>query len=287
MPGPYDPGRKDPLNGRPPEDEPSAIRRAPGRVRAAGHELAVARLRPAAAAPDAPWLVFLHQGLGSMAQWGALPERLVAATGLPALLYDRWGFGLSEPLVLPRPDDYLDREALEALPEVLERCGVGRPLLVGHSDGATIALRYAAGFPDRPSAVVAIAPHVFVEQVTIVGIEAAVERWRSGDLARRLARHHGDKAEAVFRGWAETWLRPSFRSWRMTGCLSRIRCPLLLIQGEADEYGTRAQLDAIGEAARGPVEILMLPSCGHAPQADAPEAVVEAVARFVAALEQR
>jgi pimeloyl-ACP methyl ester carboxylesterase len=260
-------------------------------VEAAGHRLAVERLLPSAgsdprAGGDAPWLVLLHEGLGSMLQWRDLPERLARATGCPVLLYDRWGFGASEALALPRPDDYLDREAHDALPDVLRACGIERSILIGHSDGGTIALLYAAAFPERPLGLVTIAAHVFVEDVTVVGIEHAVERWRTTDLPRRLARYHGDKAETVFRGWAETWLRPGFRAWRMTERLPRIRCPALVIQGADDQYGTPSQVEAIVAGISGPAEALLIPGAGHAPHLDAPEPVLAAIERFIATLQR-
>lgn len=284
------------MNDSPDPTSPAAsapgLARIRGIVEAGGHRLAVERLQPPApagprAGGDAPWLVFLHEGLGSMAQWRDLPERLVAATNCPALLYDRWGFGGSEKLALPRPDDYLEREAVLVLPELLRRCGIERPVLIGHSDGGSIALLYAAAFPERPRGLVTLAAHVFVEDVTIAGIEAAVERWRTSDLPRRLARYHGAKAETVFRGWAETWLRPSFRGWRMTDRLARISCPLLAIQGADDAYGSEAQVAAIVSGVSGPAQPLILPGCGHAPHLEAPEAVRAAIERFIAALPER
>lgn len=252
-----------------------------GTTTAGGHRLALRRLKPAGTAPEAPWMVLLHEGLGSIAQWKDLPQRLVAATGLPALVYDRWGFGGSEPLTLPRPDDYLTREAGEALPELLVQEGIERPLLIGHSDGATIALLYAALFPERPLGLVSMAAHVFVEEISLAGIRQAQAAWDRGDLARRLARYHSEKTELVFRGWAETWLRPSFRDWQMLNHLPAIRCPVLALQGLDDHYGSPRQVELIVQGVGGPAEPLLLPDCGHAPHLEAPAATLTAIEGFL------
>ena len=252
-------------------------------VTAAGYRLRARWLRPAAPAPaSAPTLVFLHEGLGSIGQWKGFPAALVAATGLPGLVYERWGFGGSAPLLLPRPTDYLNREAEEALPEVLAACGIARPLLVGHSDGGSIALLYAAAHPESPVACITEAAHVFVEEVTLAGIREADEVWRTTNLRERLARYHGEQAETVFRGWTETWLRDDFRHWRMTDLLPAITCPLLVIQGADDQYGTEAQVEAIVQGSAGPARPLLVPNCGHAPHAEQPEVVLQAMAGFIA-----
>ncbi len=262
----------------------SALSIIPSQVVAAGHRLRVEKLLPLEGMTDAPALVFLHEGLGSILHWRDVPRRLAAATGLPALVYERWGFGGSDPLVLPRPDDYLEREALEALPELLAACGIGRHVLVGHSDGGTIALLSAAARPSGLLGLICLAAHVFVEDCTIAGVRRAEEAWRATDLPRRLARYHGENTDRVFRGWAETWLRPSFRAWRMTERLPAIRCPVLAIQGAEDEYGTSAQLEAIARGVGGPVETLTVPDCGHTPHLEAPEIVLPAIQRFVTPL---
>ena len=225
--------------------------------------------------------MFLHQGLGSIAQWRNFPALLSARTRLPALVYDRWGFGGSEPLVLPRPLDYLHNEAENTLPEVLAQTGVDCPLFIGHSDGGTIALLYAAAFPDRPAACITEAAHVFVEEKGLAGIRAAEGLWHTTDLKDRLARYHGEKTELMFRGWTETWLDPAFRDWDMTERLPSISCPLLVIQGEDDQYGTARQVETIAAGAGGPVETLMIRSCGHDPHDEQREIALGAMTAFV------
>ena len=246
---------------------------------AAGHRLR-ARWIGGPPARDDRVLVFLHEGLGSIPQWKDFPAALCEATGLPGLVYERWGFGGSEALVLPRPKDYLVREAEASLPEVLAACGVTHPVLIGHSDGGSIALLYAAAYPNRAEACVTLAAHVFVEEVTRAGIAAVVARWRAGDLHGRLAKYHGANTEAAFRGWAETWLDPEFRDWNMEHRLPAIACPALVIQGADDEHGTPAQVDAIASGISGPVETCMIPDCGHSPHIERPEAVRARIAEF-------
>lgn len=232
--------------------------------------------------PGAPTLVFLHEGLGCIATWRDLPRRLATATGCGALVYSRYGYGASDPLSGPRRDDYLQHEALVVLPALLRVLEIADPVLVGHSDGASIALIHAgAGWPVR--GLVAMAPHVFVEDITIAGIRAALDAFATTDLPVRLSRHHTD-ASTTFRGWSDTWLRPSFRHWNIEDSLAGISCPILLVQGEADEYATMAQLDAVAAGVCGPVSRLELAGCGHIPFRDRPAEVQQAIAGFVAGL---
>jgi pimeloyl-ACP methyl ester carboxylesterase len=228
----------------------------------------------------APPLVFLHEGLGSAALWRDFPERLAARTGSGALVYSRYGFGASDPLREPRGPDYLEREALDALPEVLGELDIDDPVLIGHSDGATIALIHAAA-GRAVRGLVLEAPHVFVEEETIRGIRQARAAYENEDLRERLGRWHTD-VDATFRGWADVWLMPGFRSWNIEGALGRVRCPVLVIQGEDDPYGTTAQVEAIARGTSGRVETLVLAGCGHAPHAEEPEVVLDGMARFVA-----
>lgn len=251
-------------------------------IHAAGRQLRAERLTPAAAR-SGPTLVFLHEGLGSIGQWRRFPAELCVRVGLPGLVYERWGYGRSERLILPRPNDYLEQEARESLPEVLTACGIAQPpILFGHSDGASIALLFAAAYPQQTRAVISEAAHVFVEEVCLAGIRAATAAYAQGSLREGLQRYHGDNVDSMFQGWSETWLRPSRHAWDVTAELSRIVCPTLLIQGEADEYATREQVDRIAASLAGPVTALYPPACGHSPHHQVREMILEAVADFIA-----
>jgi pimeloyl-ACP methyl ester carboxylesterase len=259
---------------------PAETVREPLTVHAGGRRLAAERLVPTGA-PAGPSLVFLHEGLGSIGQWKDFPAELCGRMGLQGLVYDRWGYGGSEALDRQRDARYLHDEAEIFLPAVLEAVGIDRPILVGHSDGGSIALLFAAAFPTTPLAVVTEAAHVFVEEETLQGIHAAVEAWRTTDLRRRLERYHGGKAESVFSAWANTWLSPPFRAWNIEDMLPRITAPLLVIQGEDDEYGTKAQVEAIARGVRGPVATCLVPGCAHVPHLQARPCVIEAIRRFL------
>jgi pimeloyl-ACP methyl ester carboxylesterase len=230
----------------------------------------------------APTLVFLHEGLGSVSMWRDFPARLAQATGLGALVYSRAGYGRSDPVPLPRPLRFMDDEALTFLPDVLDAASVRDAILVGHSDGGSIALLHAgSGRGDRVRGLVLEAPHVFCEELSVRSIAAAAKRYREGDLRRALERHHGANVDVAFWGWNRAWLDPRFRDWNIEASLSGVRVPVLLIQGEDDEYGTLRQLDAIEKGCRGPVERLVLEQCGHSPHRDQPERTLEAMATFV------
>lgn len=254
-----------------------------------GHGLYAEWLEPAdGPVPGAPPLVFLHEGLGSVAQWTDrrgldVPATLVAATGSPALVYDRLGFGRSDPLPGPRRPDYLYDEAWQTLPAVLDQAGIDRALPVGHSDGATIALLFAARFPDRAAALVGEAAHVFVEDVTLDGIRDASRRYRAsnGTLKAALTRYHGTKTDATFAGWADVWLEPEFRAFDMVDRLAAIACPVFALQGDGDEYGSPAQLTAIRDGVSGPVETWLVPRCRHVPHFQAADRVLPRIAAFV------
>jgi pimeloyl-ACP methyl ester carboxylesterase/GNAT superfamily N-acetyltransferase len=230
--------------------------------------------------PNAPPLVLLHEGLGSVGLWRGFPERLAAATGRRSVAFSRYGHGHSDPPAKPRTPAFMHEEALELLPELLRELAIEMPVLVGHSDGASIALIHAAHH--SVTAVVAIAPHVFVEQMCIDEIRVAREAFDNGDLRERMARHHRDP-DAAFFGWNDVWLDPTFPEWDITDELERITCPLLLIQGEHDEYGTMAQLDAIERQARGPVQRVHL-DCQHSPPTERPTETIEAIVEFLAGL---
>ena len=229
----------------------------------------------------APTLLLLHEGLGSLAMWRDFPARLAAATGAATLVYSRLGYGKSDRLAAPRRVDYMHEEALETLPALRGALGIADPILVGHSDGASIALIHAGAGRWPMRGLILEAPHVFVEDVSIASIAAAREAYATTDLRARLARYHDD-VDGAFRGWNDIWLDPAFRRWNIESYLSAIDCPTLVIQGEDDEYGTTAQLDAIAAKIGGPAETLLLPDCKHSPHRDQPEATLAAMARFVA-----
>lgn len=230
--------------------------------------------------PGSPVLVFLHEGLGSIDLWRGAPAAIAAAAGgPPTLVYARHGYGRSGPSVMPRPVTYMHHEADVVLPALLTALGVDRPLLIGHSDGASIALLYA-GAGHTVAALACLAPHVFVEDESIAGISAARDAFVSSDMAAKLGRYHVDP-EATFWGWNDVWLSDDFREWTIEGRLPAIVAPTLLVQGTDDQYGTLAQLDAIESGVRGPVERLVIEGAGHAPHLDARTEVVAALARFV------
>ncbi len=232
-------------------------------------------------APDtAASLVLLHEGLGSLRLWGRFPALLAAASGLGVFGFSRFGYGASAPAPWPRPLDYMEREASDVLPRVLGGAGIRRCLLVGHSDGASIAAIASGSRPDaRVAALVLIAPHFFVEDVALAAIAAARDAYLRGPLRAQLARHHAD-VESAFRGWNGAWLDPAFRTWDITQFLPAIRLPVLLIQGEADPYGTAAQLRAAERLCAGPVRTRLLPGIGHDPAREARGATIAAIAGF-------
>jgi pimeloyl-ACP methyl ester carboxylesterase len=251
-------------------------------IRVQDVSLKACRIFPPKCDEGAPTLVFLHEGLGSIGQWRAFPERLAERTGLAAFVYDRRGYGGSDPLTLPRPKDYLEREAEDYLPAVLRAAGIERPLLIGHSDGGSIALLFAAAYPEVPVAAITEAAHVFVEEVTLAGIREAEKAFHAKGLLDRLARYHGTKAETVFRAWTETWLRPDFRDWDIVARLPAITCPLLVMQGADDQYGTARQVETIVAQSSGPAEACLVPGCGHAPHLERPDQVLDLMAGYLA-----
>jgi pimeloyl-ACP methyl ester carboxylesterase len=230
-------------------------------------------------------LLLLHEGLGCVDMWQDFPSRVAHETGCRTFVYSRWGYGRSDPLEGPRTPRYMHEEALESLPELRRVLGLDRAVLIGHSDGASIALLHAGARRWPVAGLVVMAPHEFVEEVTLEGTRAAGDAWRTTDLPRRLGRYHADP-ERVFRAWHDTWLSPAFRDWNIESCLAGIGCPVLAIQGEDDEYATMAQIEAIAaQATASPrVEQLRLPRCGHSPHRDEPRAVLDAIGRLVSAL---
>jgi pimeloyl-ACP methyl ester carboxylesterase len=230
---------------------------------------------------EAPTLVLLHEGLGSVGQWGDFPDRLATATSAGVFVYSRAGYGQSGPVPLPRPLTYMHDEALEVLPKLLDAIGFRRGILIGHSDGASIATIYAGGVQDhRIRGLSLIAPHFVVEDVSIASIAAAKQAYESTDLREKLARWHRN-VDVAFRGWNEAWLDPEFRNWDISESLAYIRVPVQIVQGEADQYGTLRQIEIAKEECYCPVDVTLLPGIGHAPHREAPNRTLIAVSDFV------
>jgi pimeloyl-ACP methyl ester carboxylesterase len=232
--------------------------------------------------PDAaPTIVMLHEGLGSVSTWGPFPAALAEKTGTGVFVYSRAGYGRSSSVALPRPLDYMQREAAEVLPTLLDAIGFRRGILLGHSDGASIAAYYAGSVQDhRVRALVLLAPHFFTEPEGLAEIRDVRSAYATTDLRARLARHHAD-VDVAFRGWNEAWLDPGFESFDITEALGYIRVPILVIQGLDDRYGTVRQVEVAQEECTCPVEPLLLPGCGHAPHREKPAETLAAVAGFV------
>lgn len=229
-------------------------------------------------AQDLAPLVLLHEGLGSVGLWRGFPAQLHLATGRRVITFSRYGHGRSAPPARQRTPAFFHEEALDVLPALLARIGVHEPVLVGHSDGASIALIHAAHH--RVSALVLLAPHVFVEEVTVREIRQTRQAYLTGGLRERLARHHEDP-DSAFWGWCDVWLDPAFRDWSLVQEAGRVTAPTLLIQGANDPYGSLAQLDSIESRARGPVRRLVVPG-GHSPHLEQEPEVVRAIEQFIA-----
>jgi pimeloyl-ACP methyl ester carboxylesterase len=229
---------------------------------------------------DAPTIVMLHEGLGSAALWGDFPDRLQAATGAGVFAYSRAGYGASTPATLPRPLDYMQIEALEILPVLLDGIGFRRGLLLGHSDGASIAAIYAGGAGDhRVRGVVLIAPHFVVEDISVASIAAIKTAYETTDLRSKLKRWHND-VDNAFHGWNGAWLDPRFRDWDISEYLAYIRVPVAILQGAGDQYGTIRQIEIAREECYCPVDVTMIPEAGHSPHREAPEATLHAISEF-------
>lgn len=237
------------------------------------------RLQSKTAKPHTPAIVMLHEGLGSIAMWRDFPQQVADATGCEVLVYSRYGYGNSDPTEEDRDVNFMHSEALASLPDLLDQLHIRKPILFGHSDGGSIALIHAGGARRDLTGVIAMAPHVKVEQRTVTSIAAAREAYLSGNLSEKLARYHAN-VDSTFRHWANIWLHPEFLHWNIEDYLPPIACPVLAIQGVDDEYGTMEQIDIIGRAVKD-VELRKLSQCGHSPHRDQPQAVLKAVADFV------
>jgi len=235
---------------------------------------------------DAPLAVFLHEGLGSVAMWKDWPQTLCDRLGMRGLVYSRPGYGRSTPRPhhVKLPVDFMSVQARDILPALLDALDVSaekrkRMWVIGHSDGGSITLLYAAAFPDALAGAVVIAPHVFVEDISVASIAEAKAAYEQTDLRSKLARHHDD-VDSAFYGWNDIWLSDAFRSWRIVDELGCIRCPLLAVQGYDDHYGTMAQIDTIAQHAP-QTQLTKLDNCGHSPHRDAPQALNDAIVQFI------
>lgn len=227
-------------------------------------------------------LIFLHEGLGCLAMWKDFPRQVAQLTGCRVLVYSRSGYGGSDPCPLPRPLTFMHDEGLAVLPKILAAAEIQKAVLVGHSDGASIALINAGGMTDeRIQGLILMAPHVFVEELTLASIREAKNAYEKTDLRERLARYHGDNVDCAFLGWNQAWLDEGFLDWNLEAYLAKIGVPTLLIQGEGDNYGTVRQLEKIKELLPGGAALTLLSACGHAPFRDRPAATLQAIAGFL------
>jgi pimeloyl-ACP methyl ester carboxylesterase len=235
------------------------------------------------ASADRTPIVLLHEGLGSVAMWRDFPAAVAERTSRRVMAYSRFGHGWSDPPSSRHTIQFMHEEA-ERLPEILDAAAISRAIVLGHSDGGSIALIFAAQHATRTAALILEAPHVFVEDVSVASIERTTAEYAAqANLRSRLGRYHAN-VDSAFRGWSDVWLDPTFREWNLEPYLPRITCPVLLIQGQQDEYGTLRQIDAIQQQVTGPVERLVLPDCGHSPHRDQKDTVLAAIAEYVAAI---
>ena len=228
---------------------------------------------------NAQTLVFLHDGIGCLSLWRDFPARVAEATGCGAFVFSRFGYGNSSPIVLPRPVRFMHEEALQVLPELFAAATINNPILIGHSDGASIAIIYAA--TTKVPALILEAPHVFVEDLTVQSIALAGEDYRHTDLKQKLQRYHGENVDVAFWGWNQVWLNPEFRSWNIENYLPNVKCPVLVIQGEEDQFGTQKQVESISKQCSAPVETVMLSNCKHTPHREQPAQTFEAMVTFI------
>ena len=230
-------------------------------------------------------ILFLHEGLGCVSMWRDFPETVSSRTGLRSFIYSRQGYGKSEPVKLPRNVNFMHCEALETLPEILDVANINRAIIIGHSDGASIALINAGGARDpRIEAIVCLAAHVFNEDFTIKRIEEAKRIFENGDLREKLAKHHGPNVDCAFWGWNDIWLNSNFKKWNIEKFLPNIKIPTLVIQGADDEYGTISQVDAIRAGIGSNATVEIIPNCGHSPHLEKRDLTLEIITKFINSL---
>ncbi len=251
-------------------------------VEVAGAQLETKTIVPGTLDPSLPTLVLLHEGLGCVDMWRDFPEQLVANSGCPVVVYSRQGYGRSSPCALPRPLSYMHTEALDVLPQFISKIELSDYILIGHSDGASIALIHA-GSEKRQGlkGVVSMAPHVFCETLSVAAIEKAKTSFIQGQLADGLRKYHGENTDCAFWGWNGAWLDPDFMHWNIEEYLPGIEVSQLLIQSRDDPYGTVAQLNSIAQHSGGKVETCLLDNCGHSPFRDQPETTLNLIADFI------
>jgi pimeloyl-ACP methyl ester carboxylesterase len=254
------------------------------RIQVGGAELEAVCIGPSPS--EAPTIALLHEGLGCVSLWRDFPDRLARATGHGVFVYSRRGYGHSQPCTLPRPLDYMTREAMHVLPDVLSEIGLQRGILLGHSDGASIAAIYVGGIQDhRIRGLILMAPHFFTEPMGLAAIAEIKEAYETGNLRSRLAAYHWD-VDNAFGGWNEAWLDPAFVDWNIEDAIAYIRVPVLAIQGREDQYGTLAQIRALEEQLYSPLDAELLDDCRHSPFIDQPDRTLAAIADFVARLDR-
>ncbi|MGI9525442.1 MAG: alpha/beta fold hydrolase [Hyphomicrobiaceae bacterium] len=236
---------------------------------------------------EAMTIILLHEGLGCLEMWRDFPRRLVSATGCGVFAYSRQGYGNSDACKLPRPIDYMEREAQEILPRLIDAINIHRCVLFGHSDGGTIAGLYPSMRQDhRVRGLILVAPHFFAEECARASIANICQSYREGDLRQKLIRYHGTNVDCAFLGWSETWLDPRFVNWDVRDAIGFVRVPILFIQGDADPYGSVAQAEAVVAESYAPVDVQILQSCGHAPHVERPEFTLAVVSSFIERLQR-
>jgi pimeloyl-ACP methyl ester carboxylesterase len=258
-------------------------------IKVGGRRLRVRKLKHSASdnPNPRPILVFLHEALGSVEQWHDFPATLAKITGCDALIYDRWGHGKSDTFEGQRTIRYIHDEALESLPEVLENSNVRDAILVGHSDGASIAFVFAAEYQETVRGIIVEGAHVFVEEMILESIREAIESYETTNFKEKLSRYHGDNTEKIFRAWCNIWLSPEFKKWNIEKCLSKINCPVLVIHGKDDHYGSEDQVGAIASQVAGPATSLIIPNCAHIPHKEAKDRVVREMTGFIRTLRDK
>jgi pimeloyl-ACP methyl ester carboxylesterase len=253
------------------------------RVVIPGGTLFARRWSPVDAVADAPAILLFHDSLGSTALWRDFPDELAQRTGLPVIAYDRLGFGRSDAAIYPLRQDFIAAESRVAVPALIEQLGLGAFIAFGHSVGGAMAIEAAAAFPGRCRAVISESAQSFVEDRTLDGVREAKRRFADPDQAARIARHHGDKTEWILDAWIETWLAPERSGWAIDATLARVRCPVLAIHGDRDEFGSDAHPRRIVDRATGSAKMLLIDACGHVPHRDQPEILLSSVSAFLRA----